>query len=441
MTRDVHQSILQKYFILAYKMKYGWSTYLQLRCYTFTWALLLIISGCMLSIESSNIFENIVPSGSVQLSDYSTTVDNRTLEVQTLNYNERNSFKLYSIKGFLQPREIEVLLDASRDTRWKIYGGNDGAEDKFKGPDGKGYPVEWNTPAALDITFTESVDLDKDGYASKFEIGEYLKHRLDLIDFEMNEILDTLHVTTETPSLFRKRSLGISKEQFCNVNWKKFLQRQRSAHPGRFAYYTYDKKIDFGELAHTDLLQKISIVTGISSDLISTTLEEDYGQHFIVEPVHLEQYSPDGAHKACHLDADLDAPQVRFLTFQIFLNEVSDGGETVFYGTETSNVDMEISPASADESEDEKYNEVVDQCLSAASCQSLLGRGNQNKIVVKPELGRAIFWYNAKLDENGFSTGVIRNSLHRFCPVYNDTFRIANIWILSRSKYEQKIDL
>merc|ERR1712232_1542099 len=55
----------------------------------------------------------------------------------------------------------------------------------------------------------------------------------------------------------------------------------------------------------------------------------------IAERLQLLRYAPQGSHYSCHHDSSPDErANFRFMTVFIFLNDVSEGGETVLFGTD-----------------------------------------------------------------------------------------------------------
>lgn len=143
------------------------------------------------------------------------------------------------------------------------------------------------------------------------------------------------------------------------------------------------------------------------------------------EPLQVVKYDVHG-HYHCHHDSDDLDPSLpccsfsreddcrlcRFATVLIYLNNPQEGGETAFplAGNETFSVEA------WEKGEGWK-------CNLAQNC-------HQSNLVVKPEKGKAIMWYNHLLDGNsGWLGDLDQLSQHGGCDVLKGTKWVANLWL------------
>ncbi|XP_047139983.1 transmembrane prolyl 4-hydroxylase isoform X1 [Hydra vulgaris] len=132
------------------------------------------------------------------------------------------------------------------------------------------------------------------------------------------------------------------------------------------------------------------------------------------------QYFSDSANTCCHTlfadsgsdESDLCSP-CRFMTVLYFLEDTKNGGETAF---PVAGLDPYLNDLTSDIS-------FEDKCDLSIYCSTA-------KIVVKPQKGRAILWYNHFINPDTEWTGAVdRNSLHGGCAVKEGHKWIANNWI------------
>lgn len=97
----------------------------------------------------------------------------------------------------------------------------------------------------------------------------------------------------------------------------------------------------------------------------------------------------------------------RYITILLFLNNVTEGGETAF-------------PVADHE-----------DLFAGKNFSSNLSRSCEKaSLVVKPVKGSALFWYNNELDEESGKMGEVDMlSLHGGCDVIKGEKWIANLWI------------
>ncbi|XP_052778734.1 transmembrane prolyl 4-hydroxylase-like [Mya arenaria] len=156
----------------------------------------------------------------------------------------------------------------------------------------------------------------------------------------------------------------------------------------------------------------------------------DYSEH-----LQIGQYSPGGYYHA-HLDSTINLPNspccfqtectnakgedlsntdcckvCRFATVLYYLNDVEEGGETAF-----PIADLSIT-------EQRKYQD------EKPDWQNLTSNCDTSSLVIKPEKGKAILWYNHFMDKKGYLGHVHMKSWHGGCNVKKGVKWIATNWI------------
>jgi len=143
------------------------------------------------------------------------------------------------------------------------------------------------------------------------------------------------------------------------------------------------------------------------------------------EPLQVVKYDVHG-HYHCHYDSDEldrklpcctfsredDCRLCRFATVLIYLNNPKIGGETAF-------------PLAGNESYSAEAWEKGEgwKCNLAQNC-------HKSNLVVKPEKGKAILWYNHFLDEKTGWLGMLDPlAQHGGCDVIEGTKWVANLWL------------
>ena len=107
----------------------------------------------------------------------------------------------------------------------------------------------------------------------------------------------------------------------------------------------------------------------------------------------------------------------RYVTVLYYLNDVEEGGETAFPFADLSFGEM-LKKGDTD------WKNLTTNCHSAS-------------VVIKPEKGKAIMWYNHPLDSKGYISNVEKRSYHGGCEVIKGTKWIATNWI-STPTYSQR---
>ncbi|XP_070562917.1 transmembrane prolyl 4-hydroxylase-like [Ptychodera flava] len=111
----------------------------------------------------------------------------------------------------------------------------------------------------------------------------------------------------------------------------------------------------------------------------------------------------------------------RYMTILYYLNDVEDGGETAFPVANNETFTVETLRAAGN-----RLYDLSSHCLDS-------------NVVVKPEKGKAVMWYNHYVDgETGWIGDMDNYTLHGGCDVHRGTKWIANNWINVADTPEQQ---
>lgn len=271
-----------------------------------------------------------------------------------------------------------VIDDETSQRTFKIWDNND---------DGFIEPVEiMHVRGKEDLYFTE------DDLREMFEELDMDKDKNGKIDFEE----------------FSKVTVPVMKDYFDKVRRTK--PRLRSRNSRQVWMFHNDPKYPL----LSDFHGRLSRLSLLPEEFINNT-----------EPLQVVKYDVHG-HYHCHHDSDDLNPKLqccsyaneddcrlcRLATVLLYLNEPQEGGETAFpvAGNET------FSAEAWERGEGWK-------CNLAQNC-------HKSNLVIKPEKGKAILWYNHQLDKNtGWLSDLDQLAQHGGCDVIKGTKWVANLWL------------
>jgi len=272
----------------------------------------------------------------------------------------------------------ETIDDETSERTFKIWDNND---------DGFIEPVEiMHVRGKEDLYFTEEdlLEMFKDLNMDKDDNGK--------IDFEE----------------FSKVTVPVMKDYFDKVRRTK--PRLRSRNSRQVWMFHNDPKYPI----LSDFHGRLSRLSLLPEEFINST-----------EPLQVVKYDVHG-HYHCHHDSDElqkdlpccsfskdeDCRLCRLATVLLYLNEPEKGGETAFPLADNET----FSTEAWEKGEGWK-------CNLAQNC-------HKSNVVVKPEKGKAIMWYNHFLDKNTDWLGELDQlSQHGGCDVLEGTKWVANLWL------------
>lgn len=272
----------------------------------------------------------------------------------------------------------ETIDDETSERTFKIWDNND---------DGFIEPVEiMHVRGKEDLYFTEEdlLEMFKELRMDKDDNGK--------IDFEE----------------FSKVTVPVIKDYFDKVRRTK--PRLRSRNSRQVWMFHNDPKYPI----LSDFHGRLSRLSLLPEEFINST-----------EPLQVVKYDVHG-HYHCHHDSDElqkdlpccsfskdeDCRLCRLATVLLYLNEPEKGGETAFPLADNET----FSTEAWEKGEGWK-------CNLAQNC-------HKSNLVVKPEKGKAIMWYNHFLDKNtGWLGELDQLSQHGGCDVLEGTKWVANLWL------------
>ncbi|KAJ7383004.1 hypothetical protein OS493_031174 [Desmophyllum pertusum] len=207
---------------------------------------------------------------------------------------------------------------------------------------------------------------------------------------------------------FSKVTVPVMKDYFDKV--RRLEPRLRSRNSRQVWMFHNDPKYpllsDFhGRLSRLSLLPEEFINNTEPLQVVKYDVHGHYHCHHDSDDV--EQGLP-----CCSFSKDEDCRLCRLATVLLYLNEPEQGGETAF-----PLADNETFSTEAWEREEGW------KCNLAQNC-------HKSNIVVKPEKGKAIMWFNHLLDENtGWLGELDQMAQHGGCDVLGGTKWVANLWL------------
>jgi len=257
-------------------------------------------------------------------------------------------------------------------------------------------------------------DNNDDGFIEPVEIMHVRgKEDLYFTEKDLLEMFNELDMDNDTNGKidfeeFSKVTVPVIKEYFDKVRRTK--PRLRSRNSRQVWMFHNDPKYPI----LSDFHGRLSRLSLLPEEMINNT-----------EPLQVVKYDVHG-HYHCHHDSDELEPSLpccsfsreedcrlcRLATVLIYLNNPQEGGETAFplAGNET------FSIKAWEKGEGWK-------CNLAQNC-------HQSNLVVKPEKGKAIMWYNHLLDDKtGWLGELDQMAQHGGCDVIKGTKWVANLWL------------
>ncbi|EDO47329.1 predicted protein, partial [Nematostella vectensis] len=198
-----------------------------------------------------------------------------------------------------------------------------------------------------------------------------------------------------------------------------YMDTLKDQHPRHRERYSNQAWLGQGRKAD-DVMKRLRARTGKLTRLPPELMQGS-------EPVQVVRYGKDGhynghydsqsisehpGYKCCHIvGADrVQCRLCRYATVLYYLNEVPEGGETAFPAADNETYSEEVSKRG------DRFN--------------LLQYCKDSRLLVKPELGKAILWYNHFVDEdNGFLGERDDYTIHGGCGVSKGHKWVANNWL------------
>lgn len=333
---------------------------------------------------------------------------NRELVVQVLSTDEQH-LPLFQVDGFLTPAESAELRSMM---------GDDGTKPVAQLHHGQALTEvisQLRDKTFLQVAFPEA-DFNRDGWLGEEELTLFLLKHAGMPNYDHADFLAAFGGD-------RKGNAPVSYGEFIGFDWAGYVQRVASLQPERFARYVATRRFNYSRPLLLDILDRAAQVLGLPIRTVRA----------MAEPLEIVHY-PDAGHASCHFDSDRDNEEIalsqRFVSMWIYLNEPAGGGETVFYGHNVSKLhpDARSWPSA-------QWRQFEGYCQPSSTCPPepdhfYFGPAK----VVRPKLGRALFWYNCEVDMWGEVQHLRYPSIHAGCPVQGEKWG-ANLWIHAAGPY------
>eukprot|EP00933_Yihiella_yeosuensis_P025442 TRINITY_DN19763_c0_g2_i2.p1 TRINITY_DN19763_c0_g2~~TRINITY_DN19763_c0_g2_i2.p1 ORF type:complete len:422 (+),score=49.29 TRINITY_DN19763_c0_g2_i2:42-1307(+) len=335
----------------------------------------------------------------------------RTVDVVTVG-DETTGLPIFKVDNFLSPEECDAIKEFASKQKEMEKSHAGGSYDLIRN----------NSNFAKELLF-DQYDGDKDGKMSVLEIETMLEMDvLMLLDgYNHSEMLE-LEFGLQRCGSGDCSERPLTKKQFVAVNWRRFLVHKKKISPTSWKRSSAQVWVEYNESRVTEKLQeKVAAVTGLSLDLVINQSED----------LQVLRYVP-GSLYTCHHDNDPEEETknempFRYITFFLYLNDVDDGGDTVFWATDRRGNTKRLLT-------EEESQLIETHCSARASCCPQPGQKSvpppfEQAVHVSPKKGQAVFWYNANASKTGRGLYHYANSLHAGCPPWSGEKWGANVWI------------
>eukprot|EP00933_Yihiella_yeosuensis_P060664 TRINITY_DN6340_c0_g1_i3.p1 TRINITY_DN6340_c0_g1~~TRINITY_DN6340_c0_g1_i3.p1 ORF type:complete len:415 (+),score=60.70 TRINITY_DN6340_c0_g1_i3:267-1511(+) len=349
----------------------------------------------------------------------------RTVDVVTIS-DEATGLPIFQIDDFLSEEECSAIKAFGQDETELIRSGTDGL---------KGVLWSWDQFSAKEHReFLEHYDENRDGHFDEREIAQLFQNEAAVYAYNHSRLLElefpqhagecgSADNSAQQCRSIDKRELAL--KEMLKVRWPSYLNRLISEHPESVQRVSDTRWVPYHESPVLQkLLKKVAAVTGLP--------EQTVGRQ--TDSLQLLRYKSGGMHYSCHKDESVNPEAImenyngrfRFMTFFLYLNDVAEGGETVFYGTKMNGTENHFLTFEEAEAIEEKCR-LTKYCPTETGGKP--GHPFENAAFVRPKRGRAIFWYNADVDAEGVGTRFLFNSIHGSCPTKSEAKWASNVWL------------
>jgi len=345
---------------------------------------------------------------------------NRTVEVVTVS-DAAAGIRAFTVDDLLSEEECKAIISSGY--TWDKSGVSDQFDNRLEDA------MSRKDEAQLREMF-DQLDQDEDDLLDRSEVAFTLQIFAGLVTYNHTELLLRYGLKKDAAS----EQYKVSFSEFVSIDWRAYRMDMRKNQPYRFNRHSETSWLEYSQ--HPQLrkiLDKVSAVLGLPTSLVHKHKEA---------AMQLVYYEPGGAHYSCHHDTARPqqgmAGDFRFLTFFLFLSDVSEGGETVLFGT-----DVNGSHPERHEWTSHDWIRLENSCQLVESCPKHPGGSSpeafRGAAVIKPKRGRAVFWYNVEVDSKGRGKKWVGSSLHGGCPTLKEPKYAANVWLRAGPYLKQSI--
>lgn len=262
--------------------------------------------------------------------------------------------------------------------------------------------------------FFKDLDVNHDKALDMEEISEFFLQVSNMVDFTED------FLAARVPNMTKGNgSMKVKWKEFIATNWNQVIADAKELHPEWFSRHSSQTWLEYSKHSFLQkILDNVAAVTGLSESLVRKAAES----------MQVLLYPPHGGHYSCHHDTAVDSmDDARFMTVFFFLNDVTDGGETVLFGTDLNGTFAKERAFAGEE----VWGPIESQCQSVLSCpkNGTMPWPFSSSLAVKPRMGTALFWYNVATDPKGRLGRFYWSSIHGGCPTRDEEKWAANIWL------------
>ncbi|XP_006822380.1 transmembrane prolyl 4-hydroxylase-like [Saccoglossus kowalevskii] len=321
---------------------------------------------------------------------------------------------LFEIPNFLTDEECEHIIQLAEEKELTNSTTLEDMEEYDEEPE----EVDMN----MEDLF-EGLDENKDGFLDVDEIVNSLEvaHGGFFSENDIKDMYKDLNMDPDGDDLLNVGEF-VSVNESLIRDWLDERTERGGANKVRHSKQTWLQQSSTNDSVLNILREKVINLTGLPKNVIENSeqlqvvyyeLGGHYHAHYDSEDVIKHENATCGQMAFNFSDNDeMTYRLCRFMTILYYLNDVEEGGETAFPIADNETFTTETLRAAGN-----KLYDLSNHC-------------KDSNIVVKPEKGKAVMWYNHIIDEETGWMGDMDNfTLHGGCDVHTGRKWIANNWI------------
>eukprot|EP00638_Chattonella_subsalsa_P002120 CAMPEP_0117763208 /NCGR_PEP_ID=MMETSP0947-20121206/18483_1 /TAXON_ID=44440 /ORGANISM="Chattonella subsalsa, Strain CCMP2191" /LENGTH=280 /DNA_ID=CAMNT_0005584835 /DNA_START=304 /DNA_END=1146 /DNA_ORIENTATION=+ len=266
------------------------------------------------------------------------------------------------------------------------------------------------------------LDTDRDKRLSINEMMLTIENAFDIYleEEDITVLYENFNLDLNQDMYLTPDELNRVKPQQIQAYLQEFVAQSPSK-KSRFSQQVWLKPSTSTDLIFKKVQDRVQELMQVPTELIMSSSFQvvRYGPHGHYN-AHLDSSQLEEASQCCSEEVKSNCRLCRYATILFYLNDVTEGGETAF--PLANNISYDIH----------KFREE-----HLVNLQRFCSKAN---LIVKPEKGKIILWYNHFVDEETGGLGALDElTWHGGCPVLQGEKWVANFWIIASEKASKNI--